>query len=187
MAAWLVVSPLLLWIAHYFVRSVIPDRLIAGPTWPLVVWAAIAAGVGAWQFTSTSRRLLAPKRAVLAMLIAVTVAAAFLYGYLALTSHAQARPLRQERTFEFYRCPGKCRSTGHYVHQRSDGTTVEGEHLGPPVPHGPRCTIVQRLSGDYGFLWIRVVERSPASQSELQWPIRREDCFSDKPIQSLTG
>jgi hypothetical protein len=59
--------------------------------------------------------------------------------------------------------------------------------IGAPLAYWPVCTEVQRLQGDYGFVWIRVVDRSPPPVHEIAWPIRREDCFSNKPLATLKG
>jgi hypothetical protein len=187
MAAWLLVSPLALWIAYYVVRTIIPDGITGNPSGPLAAWTCVAMAIATWQFQSTSRKYLELRRRALVAGLVATVGASFLYGYLATTSYADARPSARERAFEFFRCSGRCRFGGYYLHQRADGTTLEGERLGPAVPYGTTCTVVQRLSGDYGFGWVRVLERSPPNKRELQWPIRRGDCFSDKPIQSLSG
>jgi len=55
------------------------------------------------------------------------------------------------------------------------------------LAYWPVCTEVQRLQGDYGFVWIRVVDRSRPPVHEIAWPIRREDCFSNKPLATLKG
>jgi hypothetical protein len=141
-------------------------------------------GVSAWQLQSQSRRLIFARQAALAAALGATVGGACLYPYAALTSYAQAVPTLRERTFEIYRCHNRCRFGGYFVHQRANGTTVEGEYAGRRLAYG-RCTTVQQLIGDYGFTWVRVIERSRSGGHEINWPIRREDCFSTKPMSSL--
>jgi hypothetical protein len=42
------------------------------------------------------------------------------------------------------------------------------------------------LDGEYGFRWIRILDRSRApSRGQLIWPVRREECFSDIPLSTL--
>jgi hypothetical protein len=47
--------------------------------------------------------------------------------------------------------------------------------------------LVQRLDGDHNFRWVRVLERSQGDGSNIAWPIRREDCFGNRPVSSLHG
>jgi hypothetical protein len=147
----------------------------------------MAVGLAFWQLSSKSRWAVGLRRAALAAAVVVTVGGAFVYGYSAITSHAQAIPSPRERAFEIYRCHGRCRFGGYFIHQRANGTTIEGENVGAPIAYGTTCTIVQRSDGDYGFSWVRVLERSRPAGHDLQWSIRREDCFSDRPLSSLTG
>jgi hypothetical protein len=187
LAALLLLSPLTLWIAFWFARLVIPDAFGQDYAGPLALWTLLAILAASLQLQSNSRNLMALKRWALAVALGVTVSGAFLYGYVVVTAYAQAIPSARERTFEIHRCSARCRSGGYYVHQRADGTTVEGEYVGRAVPYGMTCATVQRLSGDYGFSWVRVLERSPPPEHEIIWPIRREDCFSDKPLSTLKG
>jgi hypothetical protein len=184
-AAFLAFSPLALWTAYWIARVVIPDAFAQDYSGPMSLWTFVVIFAGSWQFTSTSRRLVGLRRATISAVLGMTVGAAFLYGYAATTSYAQAMPSVSERSFEIYRCHGRCRFGGYFVHQRANGTTVEGEYVGAPLPYGTTCTTVQRLKGDYGFSWVRVLERSPPPEHEVLWPIRRQDCFSDKPLATL--
>lgn len=184
-AALLVVSPLALWIAYWFAHSVIPDAFANDYSGPLALWTYLAIGVGVWQFQSGRGRALRARRAALAAGLGATLGGAVLYGYAASTSYARALPSARERTFEIYRCSGRCRFGGYFVHQRADGSTVEGEYAGRPLAYGTSCALVQRYDGEYGFSWVRVLDRSPPPEHEVIWPIRREDCFSAKPLASL--
>jgi hypothetical protein len=181
--ALVLLSPLLLFAAWYAVHMATTDTMIADHREWLKCWAMAAIGwfaldcLGGKPANPTVRILL------LALVFGATVLFAGWYSYTVLKSHADARPLKAERAYELNeRCGRNC---SYFVHQRADGTSVEGMAVGEPVPYGATCTLVQRLEGDYGFSWIRVLERSPPSAHEVIWPIRREDCFSDKPLATL--
>ena len=125
------------------------------------------------------------RTAALGFVFLATAVFAGWYTYTVLSSHTNARPSQPERTYELNeRCGRHC---NYYVHQRADGTTIEGVQVGEAVPYGSTCTLVQRLEGDYGFSWIRVLDRSPPPRHEVIWPIRPADCFSDKPLATLRG
>jgi len=122
------------------------------------------------------------RRVILVSLIVAMIASSFAYGYGAFNSYREAVPSTRERTFEIL--VRKSRSQ-YFVHQRADGGTVEGISYGPPLAYGSACALVERLNGDFGFSWVRVLDRSPPPEHEVIWPIRREDCFSDKPLATL--
>ena len=151
MAAWLLVSPLALWTAYYVVRIIIPDPFTGDQRGPLVAWTCIAMLLAAWQFRSTSRKCLELRRMALAAALVATVGASFLYGYLATTSYADARPLARERAFEFYRCNHRCRFGGYYLHQRADGTTVKASDLDRPCPTAPPARSCSAILGTMGL------------------------------------
>jgi hypothetical protein len=186
-AGFLFLSPLALWIAYFCIRTVIPDAFKQDYRGLLIVWSLLAMLAAACELTATSRKFIGLRRAFLATGIGTTIGGACLYGYAVTTSYAQALPSTRERTFEIYRCDRRCRFGGHFVHQRADGSTIEGQQVGASPAYGRSCTTVQQLSGDYGFSWVRVLERSPPAEHEVAWPIRREDCFSSKPLSSLKG
>src|SRR5207249_4874051 len=123
--------------------------------------------------------------AVLALVLIQTGAAAVLYDYAAIASRRRVLPMAPERTYEIVR--HRSRLPDYVVHQRVDGSTIEGENIGTAVPYGTTCAEVQRLQGEYGFAWVKVVGKSPPPEHEIAWPIRREDCFSNKPLSSLRG
>jgi hypothetical protein len=184
-AALLLLSPLALWVSYWITHAVIRDAFGQDCSGALALSTLVAILAASLQSTSRSRNLIGLKRAALSVALGTSVGGACLYSYAAITSYAQAIPSIAERTFEIYRCHGRCRFGGYFVHQRADGTTVEGEYVGRPLAYGTTCTTVQRLRGDYGFSWVRVLERSPPPAHEIAWPIRREDCFSDKPVATL--
>jgi hypothetical protein len=185
LAAWLLVAPVALWIAHIVAGFAIQDGFQRDHSGLLWLWAFLAFGLAWLQLRSKSQHMIALRQLMFGAALIATVGAASLYDYAAIMSHARAKGSAAERTFEIYRCRHLGRYCAPYtLHQRADGSTVEGESVGPPLQYGSTCATVQRLAGDYGFSWLRVLERSPP-QREVQWPIRREDCFSDKPIASL--
>lgn len=185
LAVSLLLSPITLAIGYWVTRFAIRDPFGQDFIAPLCLWGVLAILAGFSQLGSKSRRFIPLRQLALAAALLATLGAAFLYPYAAIAAYAHATPSARERTFEIFRCHGRCRYSGYFVHQRADGTTVEGEYVGPPLPYG-RCALVQRFSGDYGFSWVRVLERSQAG-GQLDWPIRREDCFGTKPVWSLKG
>jgi hypothetical protein len=184
-AGLLLLSPAALWIARAFVHSAIQDRFGQGYDGPLALWTLLVALIACWQLSARPANLMGVRQVALLLLAVVTIAGAAAYGYGALTSHANAVASAPERTFAIYRCHGRCRMGGYFVHQRADGTTLEGEHVGAPLAYGITCTEVQRLTGAYGFTWVRVLGRSRPPEHQVMWPIRRQDCFSNQPLDSL--
>lgn len=184
-SAFLLLSPLALAVAYWTSRSIIPAAPVQDFSGLLSLWG-VATVLATILLLQSRPRLLRLKEASATLGLLATLGCAAFYIYASATSYAAAMPSVRERTFEIYRCHGRCRYVGGYfVHQRADGTTVEGEYVGPPLPYG-RCALVQRLNGDYGFSWVRVLERSRAGE-QLAWPIRREDCFGTMPVSSLKG
>lgn len=180
----LVLSPLLLLAAWLLLHSLVRDAFVEDNRAWLVAWgcSVIALGLLSFKWRSTAA-LFIPKLA-LTLALAATAAFSGAYVYLGLVSYGHATPSPPERTFELYkRCGRRCVTT---VHQRVDGSTVEGVRYGPPVPYAPVCARVQRLDGNRGFRWIRVLERSQPF-GQVAWPIRREACFGTQPVSSLKG
>ena len=152
----------------------------------LLAWSFGVAALALSQIVSRQTALIGPRKAVMALAIAASVVTSGAYIYLASTSRAKATGSQPERTFELYKTVGSrsFRRT-EVTHQRADGTLLEGGYT-PPARWAYACTVAQRLTGDYGFTWVRVLERSRSRQrGELYWPIRREECFSDAPLESL--
>lgn len=183
-AAWLVVSPVSLLIGYWFAGAAIPDQGARTLFGPLTLWGILAVSTGWWQLGSLSRDLVVVRQLLVRALLIVVVLGGPLYAYAAIDSHAHARALPPERTFEIHRCWHRCYTGGYFLHQLPDGETIEGEYAGPALPYGS-CATVQELVGKYGFSWVRVVDRMKWKGHELLWPIRREDCFSNKPLSSL--
>ncbi|UUR08796.1 hypothetical protein [Sphingomonas glaciei] len=97
-------------------------------------------------------------------------------------SHAVAEP--PQRAFEFAKRCGK--GCWRPVYQASDGRIIGTGDIKPLPPHAPHCVIVREVVGSRGLRWARVVERSRLrDRKQLHWPVRREDCFSDIPLDSL--
>lgn len=178
-------SPLALFVAYFFVHAASPDTMFEDHRGWLMLWGLGVLAVLANEFGNSKLRHPNAHAILLALVFASTLGFAGWYSYAAITSHAGAKVSKQERTFEFYHQCG--RGCGYYLHQRADGTTVEGVRDGHALPYGPTCAITQRLDGEYGFTWVRVLDRSPRPAHDIPWPIRREDCFSEKPLATLTG
>jgi hypothetical protein len=178
-------SPLALVAAWLFVHAASSDQIFEDHRAWLVLWGLGLIAVLAYEFRQLKSDHPNARALFLTAVLASTLSFAGWYSYAAVTAHANARVSPSERTFEFYhRCGRNC---GYYVHQRADGTTIEGVQNDLPAPYGSTCAIAQRLDGNYGFTWTRVLERSAPPGHEVMWPIRREDCFSDKPLSALHG
>lgn len=178
-------SLLFLWGANLFVHGAVKDAFWADNASWLIWW-------GGGVIIVIARELIAgvPSRPLLrsivpALVIVATAGFSLWYAVAALSAHARASASRPERTFELTLGCGK--NCIYQVHQRPDGTTIEGIDVGGPVEEAYSCTIAQRLDGDRGFSWIRVIERSPPPPSEIAWPIRRQLCFSNIPLAEVKG
>jgi hypothetical protein len=70
-----------------------------------------------------------------------------------------------------------------------DGSSVETPYFWRSqlnIHRTGECFSVRQYKGPFGFSWIKVLETTPRPvNSELWWQIRREDCFSNKPLSSL--
>ena len=182
----LLFSPAALWLGWLIVDLVTPDIMVGDNRAPLMLWGLAAVALGAWQARSRSRYLIALRKAVLSVGIVATVAAAVVYSYLGISAHGEARASIPERSFELVKTSGRRIKSTTVWHQRADGTTVEGSRKGRPLPYSRTCALVQSLDGPHGFSWVRVLERSRAARrGQLDWPVRREDCFSNIPLSSL--
>jgi hypothetical protein len=187
-ALLLFLAPVILWAAWGFVRAASGDFLIQDNSHWLLAWGLSTTALAGWQIVSRSRRLIGLRKAVLALALVGALGAGMAYGYAGIHAHANGRGSAPERVFGLYDLRGKWPFQQVVAtHQRPDGTNVEGRRAGSPLPYAQICERVQRLDGDYGFSWVRVLERSPGSGSEIMWTIRREDCFSGKPLSSLKG
>ena len=179
---WTPASLLLAWL---FLRYAIRDTFLHDNLLWLVGWGVVAIGALFTPFGFQSSDGLFLRRAFVVVMLAATTAFSVAYVKLGLDAHALATVSVPQRTYELrMSCGRRC---SEIVHQRADGTLLEGGSKYSPVPYGSTCTLVQRLDGDYGFSWVRVLERSQRSSAEIIWPIGREDCFGSKPISSLHG
>lgn len=70
-----------------------------------------------------------------------------------------------------------------------DGSYVEAQFYWRSqrsIARNGECFSVRRLTGPFGFSWMKVLETTPRPRhGELWWTIPREDCFSNKPLSSL--
>ena len=182
--AWLLLaSPLLLVAAALIVHSTGGDLIVEDNKSYLLAWGFGVAALALSQMVSQSLLLVWVRKAILVSAIIGTFCVAVGYIYVAARSRQDAVASAPERTYELYRTTGS--RAARILHQRADGTLMAGGRWAP-VPHATTCALVQRLDGHYGFSWVRVLERSRSPRrTELHWPIRREECFSDIPLSSL--
>lgn len=186
-AAALLISPLLLWLAWLLVGFVIGDPFLWKHTHLLVFWGLGVMALAAWQISSRSRVLVGLRRLFLFGLLAATVILSLGFIYLGMDARSNAIAAVPERTFELSKAQRK-RPFRQVVrwHQRVDGSSVEGGRRAKPLAYASTCALVQRFEAPYGFSWVKVIDRSrPPGRGQLIWPIRREDCFSGKPLSTL--
>lgn len=184
----LISTPVVLWASWVFARAASSDLLIRDNSQLLLAWGAGITALAASQMVCRSQRLLPLREAVLTLALIATIGVAGVYAYGAIRAHAGARATSQEQAFARYGISGRG-PFRHMVssHQRADGTDVETGRVEQPLAYSQICERVQRLDGDYGFSWVHVLDRSLPPAHEIAWPIRREDCFSNKPVSSLRG
>jgi hypothetical protein len=182
-AALLFLSPVSLWAFWKGVQVAIPDALWVDQKTSLVVPAFVVIVIAVLEFRSTSLRRARFRTIAMYALSVLLLAYACLYGYAAIDGHRHAVAMRPSRTFEIW--VHRYRASDFSVHQLADGRTLEGISVGPSRAYATTCAEAQHLVSANGFVWVRVLERSPTPGSEIFWPIRREDCFSDQPLHSL--
>jgi len=180
-------SPLLLLASWFFVHAASADILWTDQRHWLVLWGLAVIAIGAREVHAGIPAEPAIRSRVLTLLLTATCAFSVWYPYAAISAHSIAVASAPERTFELYFHRRVSHGGDYFLHQRRDGTTIEGSWAGPAVRYGTTCALTQRLNGDYGFSWIRVIERTAPPAHEVLWPIRREDCFSRKPLSTLRG
>lgn len=185
-AGLLLASPLLLVVANWIVHSTGRDLIVQDNKTHLFAWAFGVAALALSQMVSRSLILIWARKAILVSGILATFGVAGGYVYLAAKSRQNAVASTPERTYEFYRSSGwRSSKKTEILHQRADGSLLTGGHWAP-APYATTCALVQRLEGQYGFTWVRVLERSrPPRRTGVHWPVRREECFSNIPLSSL--
>ena len=182
LAGLLLISPLFLLGARLFAGAVISGAFAVDHSGWLNLWAIVVVGFALFELR---RSWDSANDGLVILALCATVVVSVLYGYAAVTSREGAIPAPPERTFEIVQ--HRRQLPDYLLHQRADGTTVEGEQLRGPMPYGMTCAEVQRFDGAYAFAWVKVLDRSPPPAHEVLWPIRREDCFSNKPLATLHG
>ncbi|WP_152569411.1 MULTISPECIES: hypothetical protein [Sphingomonas] len=184
-ASALLLSPVLLVIAHWIVIGSTNDEYVHGEPWARLFLAGTAAmALSVADFLATSRRLVGVRTLVLAAALVGMIGYAVGYTRGALSAHAHASASPAERVLVSYENCGKnCRQA---VYQRADGTLLNGLGKRPVAEYAPACARVQTLVGERGFGWLRVLERSRSPERhQLFWPVRASECFSDIPLSQL--
>ncbi len=187
LAAWLLVSPVSLWVGNVILTLASNDWRVADRSDELFLWGVGMVILAGWQLTARSLSLLDLRCMVLALAIVATIGLAVSNVYLGLRSNSEALASAPERTYVRLGTSGRGPfRTTTATFQRADGSFVDGRPATTPLEYGPTCALVQRLDGPDGYSWVRVREwsRSPGS-GELAWPIRREECFSTIPLSTL--
>lgn len=174
----------MLWLAWLALRGLIHDTIVQDNSLWLIAWGLGAIALALSQLVSRSLFAIAIRKMLLVCAVLTTAIFSIAYVYLGIQSHSQATASAPERAYEMRKSCG--RHCTYSIHQRADGTTLEGTDSSRPVQYASTCALAQRLDGPRGFSWIRVLDRSRApGRGQLAWPVRREECFSDIPLSSL--
>lgn len=183
---FLALSPLVLLIADALLSMAIADYVTAAPN--VLGAAAIICVAGIALYALVQRRIvprLCVGLAVCGYIGVVLSAPLYLAAGIQAHETAGAGPLQRAQIV---------RVEGHGGHRsiRRQSTTfalADGSRVVVRGrPGGRNCYAVRRIQGTGGFAWLRIVEAAPMpGTGQLNWPIRRETCFSDSPISSMRG
>lgn len=182
----LFLAPLILWVVSMVTNSVIRDYAVdTRIDWLFEAWTLSLLGT-IWQFRVRSTRFIGLRKLALAVVLCGTAAFGIWYIKTAVKARAAALASPPERVFVSVEYSGRGsfrRAT--YWFQRADGKMIDGSRRQALPDYASICASAQRLYGDHGFEWVRVVERSRPPTTELVWPIRKDECFSTIPLSSL--
>jgi len=187
LAVALFLSPLLLVAAWFGGEWGVQGMVISDPSGFLLLWGWSIAAFSFWQLISRSLHLILVRTFLLGLLIVATIGIAIGYVVVAQRAYAAAAVGDTQRVFRYVAGSKKTMfgRSAIFRHQRADGTDLEGASKWPHLEHG-QCITAEPVKGPYGFRWLRVIEQVPPQRAgQLSWPVRREDCFSDKPLADL--
>ena len=178
-AGGLFLSPAMFIPAYLAVTESTNDLIIQDNLPILIVAGIFMMGVAALLFLPSTLVLLWLRKALAFLGIVAVCLFAGAYAFVGIKSHLNAKAAPPERAFV----------VGHkdvVNFEREDGSMLIGSGRNPPHDSGS-CVSVVLLRGEYGFAWARVVEQVPRQRHQLFWPLRREDCFSDKPLAAFAS
>lgn len=183
-ARFLLCSPLLLWLSHVALVGSIDAELVEFPFGLLSLAGVAAIAFALWQTRATMRSGGPLHRTKLAVAGAAMVGLAIGYPIIGLQAYGAALMTQPERVLVSYEnCGRRCTRA---IYQRVDGSLIWWAEKRPLPAYAPACASVQTLTGNHGFTWVRVRERSrPPARGQLLWPVRASDCFSDTPLSEL--
>jgi hypothetical protein len=179
--AWagvLFISPALFFPGYLAVTESTNDLIIQDNLAVLVLAGMLTMGVAALLFLPSTLILLWLRKALACLGIVAVCLTAGTYAYVGIKAHMEAQAAPRERAF----------AVGKDVvnFEREDGSMLIGAGRNPPRESG-FCVSVVLFKGEYGFAWARVVEQVPRQRHQLFWPLRRADCFSEKPLASFVS
>jgi hypothetical protein len=179
------ISILSLWIARIAVGVAIRDMPVQVHSDWLVLVAGASSILTAMHFVSRSGRLVGLRILMVAMTLLASLGFAGWSAVTTLQAHSRAQATSPVRAFEFVRYEGsRSYRRARYWYQQADGRAINGARLGRVPDYASSCVVVQLIRGERGFTWVRVLDRTRAA-AEIEWPIRKEECFSDIPLTSL--
>ena len=178
-AAILFLSPIMLWLSHWALAAATAGLTVQDNSYVLILAGVIAVGLAVLLFKFSSLTLVRLRKAVAILGIVAILGLSGAYAYVGGKAYAGAKTSSPARAFV-------AGNKDRVNFELEDGSLLIGGGRGQPRASG-NCVSVVVLTGEYGFSWVRVVEAVPRQRHQLFWPIRREDCFSDKPLASFAS
>ena len=179
----MIFSPVILGIAWLVAGFAIRDLAVDAP--PLGPIALIVAVIGFGLWWGAVRDFMPRLCGALARLGWVVVATgAFAYSSVSIYAHreAAAGPLLRAQVARI-ESHGRGLATAILILQDGSSVAVQTSAGGLGTR---RCYAVRRVTGPYGFAWVRMVDASPPpGPGQLEWPIDLADCFSATPLSSM--
>ena len=179
LAGVLFLSPIALWLTHWALAAATTGLTVHDNAHILIMASLSAVGLSVLLFKISSRTLIRARKALAVLGTAAILALSAAYLYFGAKAYAGAEISPSERAFLV--------SKKDLVDfELADGSLLIGRDRAPPRASG-NCVSVVVLKGSHGFSWVRVVEAVPRQRHQLFWPVRREDCFSEKPLASFAS
>jgi hypothetical protein len=179
LAGFLFLSPIMLWLAHLALATATTGLTVQDNGHVLILAGVIAVGLAVLLFKISSLTLIRLRKVVTIVGIVAIFALSGAYLYFGGKAYAGAQSSARQRAF-------LVGNKDIVNFELADGSLLIGGDRGQPRASG-NCVSLVVLNGEHGFSWVRVVEGVPRQRHQLFWPVRREDCFSDKPLASFAS
>ena len=179
LAGLLFLSPVALWLSYWALGAATAGLTVQDNGHILIVAGLMAIGLSILLFRISSLTLIRVRKALAVLGIVAIVALSVAYLYFGAKAYAGAQSFPRERAF-------LVGNKDLINFELADGSRLIGGERGRPRASGT-CVTVVVLKGEHDFSWVRIVEAVPRQRHSLFWPIRREDCFSEKPLASFAS